>query len=337
MIFLAAFSSSVSAKIFTDTEDHWAQYSIDYVTNEGYFVGTSDNLFSPDSTMTRGMFVAVLSRISGEDVNQHKNNVFSDVKSSDYFASAVAWAYSNKIVAGLSSTTFAPNLPVTREQICLMLQNYLDYAGISLTEKNAVSKYKDDAKISSWSYASVYAMQKSGYLVGSDGIFRPQDNATRAECASVFARVCGNFYGNFVTEDEDKEDKADKADNEDNENIVVPDDDIVSVDKGTLVGVFTSTFYCPCSECNGSYAGMTSSGAPMVVGETIAVDPRVIPLGSSVYIEFSRADLQHLNGVYKAADTGSKINDLRVDVLVETCDLAATYGVDNAVKIYLLN
>ena len=115
--------------------------------------------------MTRGMFVTVLSRISGEDIDQYENTVFSDVKSSDYFSSAVAWAYSKNIVAGIGKTTFAPNLPVTREQICVMLDSYLNYAGNSLTEKSAVSKYKDDAKISSWAYESVYCMQKAGYLV----------------------------------------------------------------------------------------------------------------------------------------------------------------------------
>ena len=309
--------------MFTDTEGHWAKYSIDYVTNEGYFVGTSDNLFSPNLTMTRGMFVTVLSRISGEDIDQYENTVFSDVKSSDYFSSAVAWAYSKNIVAGTGKTTFAPNLPVTREQICVMLDSYLNYAGNSLTEKSAVSKYKDDAKISSWAYESVYCMQKAGYLVGSGGNFRPQDQATRAECASVFSRVCGNFYDNYVPED--------------NEDEVLPGDITEPADKGSLVGVFTSTFYCPCSDCNGAWAGKTSSGAPMVVGETIAVDPKVIPLGSTVYIEFSRSDLQHLNGVYKATDTGGGINNYRVDVLVENHNVSSTYGVDSGVKIYLLD
>ena len=273
--------------------------------------------------MTRGMFVTVLSRISGEDIDQYMNTVFSDVKESDYFSSAVAWAYSNNIVAGTGKTTFAPNLPVTREQICLMLKKYMDFAEISLEDKNAESKYNDDASISSWAYYSVYLMQKTGYLVGSGGSFRPQENATRAECASVFARVCGNFYDNFVPENKD--------------DAVLPDNGCDVVEGGTLIGVFTSTFYCPCSDCNGAWAGKTSSGAPMVVGETIAVDPRVIPLGSTVYIEFSRSDLQHLNGVYKATDTGGAINNYRVDILVENHNISATYGVDSGVKIYLLN
>lgn len=323
MIFLASFTTSVSANVFTDTGDHWAKYSIDYVTNEGYFVGTSDNLFSPDLTMTRGMFVTVLSRINGEETDQYINTVFSDVKESDYFSSAVAWAYSNNIVAGTDETTFDPDLPVTREQICLMLKNYMDFAGIPMTDKNAETKYNDDASISSWAYSSVYRMQKTGYLVGSGGSFRPQDNATRAECASVFSRLCGNFYDIFLPENKD--------------DVVLPDDSDDVIEGGTLIGVFTSTFYCPCSSCNGAWAGKTATGAPMVVGETIAVDPSVIPLGSTVYIEFSLESLQHLNGVYKATDIGGAINNYRVDVLVENHNVSATYGVDNGVKIYLLN
>ena len=273
--------------------------------------------------MTRGMFVTVLSRINGEETDQYINTVFSDVKESDYFSSAVAWAYSNNIVAGTDETTFDPDLPVTREQICLMLKNYMDFAGIPMTDKNAETKYNDDASISSWAYSSVYRMQKTGYLVGSGGSFRPQDNATRAECASVFSRLCGNFYDIFLPENKD--------------DVVLPDDSDDVIEGGTLIGVFTSTFYCPCSSCNGAWAGMTATGEPMVVGETIAVDPSVIPLGSTVYIEFSHENLQHLNGVYKATDIGGAINNYRVDVLVENHNVSATYGVDNGVKIYLLN
>ena len=273
--------------------------------------------------MTRGMFVTVLSRINGEETDQYINTVFSDVKESDYFSSAVAWAYSNNIVAGTDEKTFDPDLPVTREQICLMLKNYMDFAGIPMTDKNAETKYNDDASISSWAYSSVYRMQKTGYLVGSGGSFRPQDNATRAECASVFSRLCGNFYDIFLPENKD--------------DVVLPDDSDDVIEGGTLIGVFTSTFYCPCSSCNGAWAGKTATGAPMVVGETIAVDPSVIPLGSTVYIEFSLESLQHLNGVYKATDIGGAINNYRVDVLVENHNVSATYGVDNGVKIYLLN
>lgn len=327
MILLAAFTTSVSATVFSDTEDHWAKYSIDYVTNEGYFVGTSNDLFSPDLTMTRGMFVTVLSRICGEDRNPYQNTVFSDVKNSDYFSSAVAWAYTNNIVAGTGASSFSPDSPVTREQICVILENYFEYAGISPEEKNVISLYQDDLQIHSWAYSAVYAMQKSGYLVGSDGNFRPQDQATRAECASVFARVCGNFYSSNdsgLTPD-------------DNHDVTLPDDTTEDMEKGSLVGVFTGTFYCPCAACNGSWAGMTSSGEPMVVGETIAVDPRIIPLGSTVYVEFSSANLQHLNGVYKATDTGGNIKNYRVDVLVEDHNISGSYGIDYGVKIYLMN
>lgn len=324
MIFLFAFSANASANVFSDTEGHWAKYSIDYVTNEGYFVGTSVDSFSPDTAMTRGMFVTVLARISNEDISRYENKVFKDVHSGDYYAPSVAWAHANHIVAGTGETTFAPNTPVTREQICLMLKNYFNYAGITPGENGSSANYKDDKKISSWAYDAVYFMQKTGYLIGSDGNFRPQNNATRAECASVVSRVCGNFYGNYTPED-------------DEEGVIVPDDDPESDSEGTLVGEFTGTFYCPCDACNGGWGGMTATGAPMVVGETIAVDPSVIPLGSSVYIEFARADLQHLNGVYKATDTGGAIKGFRVDVLVENCTVAKAYGVDNSVKIYLLD
>ena len=325
LICVFVFSASASATVFTDTENHWAKNSIDYVTNQGYFVGTSSTAFSPDTNMTRGMFVAVLSRISSDDVSSYRNTVFSDVPAGSYYESAIAWAYQKNIVSGMSASAFHPDDPVTREQICMLLTKYLEYTKANPEIKTtAVTTYNDDASISSWAHEAVYTMQKYGYLVGSDGRFRPKDCATRGECASIFARLCGYFYNNNVVID----------DNRDDTDILPDNDDTLS--GGTLLGDFNISFYCPCSTCNGGWSG-SASGLPMVPGKTIAVDKNVIPLGSWVRIEFSAPRLQHLNGVYQAVDTGSAIVNNRIDVLVEDHQLAYTYGIDSGVKVYLLD
>ena len=81
------------------------------------------------------------------------------------------------------------------------------------------------------------------------------------------------------------------------------------------------TAYCPCSKCNGNYVGQpTASGTPLVVGRTIAVDPKVIPLGSYVVID---------GHTYVAEDTGSGIKGARIDLLFATHEEALEWGRQN--------
>ena len=76
--------------------------------------------------------------------------------------------------------------------------------------------------------------------------------------------------------------------------------------------------YCDCEKCNGSWAGSpTASGTPLVVGRTIAVDPKVIPLGSYVEID---------GHIYVAEDTGSGIKGARIDLLFGDHQEALNWG-----------
>lgn len=87
-------------------------------------------------------------------------------------------------------------------------------------------------------------------------------------------------------------------------------------------GRFKITFYCPCAGCNGTANGLAANGARLEVGKTIAVDPKVIPLGSRVYIDGI--------GWRVAQDTGSAIKGRRIDVLVGSHAEAYRMGIRNA-------
>ena len=89
--------------------------------------------------------------------------------------------------------------------------------------------------------------------------------------------------------------------------------------KGRLVGSFKITHYCTGSCCNGQWAGQTATGATPEVGVTIAVDPKVIPLGNRVYIEGY--------GSFVAQDTGGAIKGSKIDVLVGSHAEAMRKGV----------
>lgn len=80
---------AVAAK-FTDTSGHWAEKSIDQAVDLGLFSGTTPTTFSPDEEMTRAMFVEVLARYSGKNIEQYTTTQFRDVASDAWYAHAVA-------------------------------------------------------------------------------------------------------------------------------------------------------------------------------------------------------------------------------------------------------
>lgn len=90
----------------------------------------------------------------------------------------------------------------------------------------------------------------------------------------------------------------------------------------TNLGEFKLTAYCTCSKCCGHWAdGITYTGTQATAGRTIAVDPDVIPLGSTVII----------NGAeYVAEDIGGAIKGNRIDVLFNTHQEALEFGVQYA-------
>ena len=96
---------------------------------------------------------------------------------------------------------------------------------------------------------------------------------------------------------------------------------------GKPLGNFKLTFYCPCVRCNGRSDGLTKSGTTAVEGRTIAVDPRVIPLGSRAYIEGY--------GVFVAEDTGGAIKSKKIDVFLDSHSRCFENGVAYA-DVYLL-
>ena len=100
----------------------------------------------------------------------------------------------------------------------------------------------------------------------------------------------------------------------------------ISINK-KLVGKFKITHYCPCTTCNGSWGNKTASGTIMTPYKTIAVDPKVIPLGSRVEIS---------GETYIAEDTGGAIKGNRIDVCVGSHSEAYQRGVLYDVPVYIV-
>lgn len=174
---------------FTDISGHWAKEHILFTVSRGLFSGISETTFSPNTTLTRGMFVTALGRLSGINPADYQTGRFTDVKADAYYAPYVNWAAKTGIVDGTTSTTFAPDSNITREQMAVIMKNYAGKMGCSIPKTLEAVTFADNAQISSWAKDAVKAMQQAGVLSGKENNrFDPKGSATRAEAATVLHR-----------------------------------------------------------------------------------------------------------------------------------------------------
>ncbi len=175
--------------VFSDiSKTAWYYTAVQQAYNNEWFMGTSANKFSPDANMTRGMFVTVLGRFA--NATGTPSDRFNDVSSASYYAGFVAWAAENGIVSGVSNDKFSPESDVTREQLAVMVYNYMKFIKTDLEFINNKVDFTDDDKISVWAKEAVYYMQRAGIISGMpDGSFKPKGTATRAEVATIFMNL----------------------------------------------------------------------------------------------------------------------------------------------------
>lgn len=184
-------------KSFSDVKSSdWFKYYVDYAVANGMFKGTSDTTFSPNTDMTRAQFVQVLANLSGVALNNNVNSGFNDVPTGAWFTGAVKWAVDNGVASGIGNGKFDPNAKVTREQMCVMLVNYVEnYLGKSLKVTTASSTIADDNNISTWAKDAVYKCYKAGLVSGTgNNMFSPKVVANRAQGATIFT----NFHIAYI-------------------------------------------------------------------------------------------------------------------------------------------
>lgn len=188
----AAVSSEGEDFPFTDVSPSaWYYDAVKYVSSRGIMNGTGGTVFSPDVTVTRAMFVAMLGRLHG--AAQSDTNRFPDVDKTagSWYAGYVGWASENGIITGYDNGNFGPNDPVTREQMATIIIRYIKY--IEILPKwsiNAPTTFADAAKISEWALSYVEQMRQIGIVQGnSAGEFDPAGALQRSSAATVVMRL----------------------------------------------------------------------------------------------------------------------------------------------------
>ena len=183
---------------FTDVpgEDNWAHAGIDYCVANGLMSGVGDNLFAPKMTTTRAQIVQILYNLEGEP-NVSGTMPFTDL-TQNWYKDAVLWAYQTGVVSGTSATTFAPDLPVTREQIAVILMGYAEKVlGVTRTWTPAdLSTFPDAGSVSGWAKDALADAVALGLISGASNggqtYLEPQGSATREQVATILMEFCKN-------------------------------------------------------------------------------------------------------------------------------------------------
>lgn len=183
-----------AADRFTDVkQDQWYYTFVDFVVEKGYFNGTSATTFSPELTMTRAMFVTVLANM--EQVKMDNSTTgFADVPVGQWYTGAAKWAVENKIVGGYAEGKFCPDNMITREEMCVIMNNYINYYSaknnVEHEKKGSTTAFPDAAQVSAWAKNAVNNCRAYGLVDGfEDGTFRPKNESTRVQVATVIYKL----------------------------------------------------------------------------------------------------------------------------------------------------
>ncbi|GAA6385928.1 hypothetical protein I310019A7_19190 [Lawsonibacter asaccharolyticus] len=177
--------------LFSDVaEDDWYYDAVAYVAENGIMSGTDGSRFSPNGTLTRAMLSQILYAMEDKPAVSGAAT-FSDVAAGAWYADAVNWTAAQGIVAGMGENSFAPDAPVTREQLSLILYGYARYKGYDTSASVSLSGYADRDSVAVWAADSMGWAVSEGLISGRPGGYLdPAGTATRAEVAQILMNFC---------------------------------------------------------------------------------------------------------------------------------------------------
>ena len=184
-------------EMFSDVTKNWAYPGIQYCVTHGIMGGMGDGTFAPTGTTTRAQIVQILYNLEGTPAVSG-TTPFTDL-TANWYKPAILWAYQNNVVAGTSPTTFDPEGPVTREQIAVILTQYMFHVlKMNRTWTPAdLSTFPDGAQVSSWAKEAMQDAVALGLINGTktpDGLvyLDPQGSAARQQVATILMNFCQN-------------------------------------------------------------------------------------------------------------------------------------------------
>jgi 3D (Asp-Asp-Asp) domain-containing protein len=270
---------------FVDMDsNHWAFMSAYKLQEAGVLSKDPSRQFRPGDPVTRAELFKLILAARRIDAGEACEGLFVDVPCTAWYAPSIETAYRLAIAEGRGEQQFDPQAPVTRQELFVALVRALgrrwDASSLGWEEiSRRLSPLSDRSDIASWARPSVAWALGDGLAVAHNGAFRPLDTATRAEAVVAMRRI------------------------------LLPADQVTMVEvDGRRVHFaearpdMVASMYATGEPGVGT---MTYTGLTVRVG-SIAVDPRVIPLGRLLFVEGY--------GYGVAADIGSAIKGNRVDL-----------------------
>ena len=202
---VGASAANTTTRKATDFRDYdrtaWYAEAVSAAVDNGLLYGKSANVLDPNGDMTRAEMAAIINRSFGcyktADISQYK-----DVSKSKWYYKDVALAVQMGTYNGRSSSSMAPDAPITRQEAMTVVARALelDYDSYSKTK---LTQFSDAGKISAWALPYVRAMVGANYIHGRGKVLAPLDNITRAEFAQIFYNIIGTYIVSKGTYDKD--------------------------------------------------------------------------------------------------------------------------------------
>ena len=166
----------------------WYAEAVEDVCARGWMAGEGGSVFNPNGEVTRGMFVTVLARAAGAEVDNN-DPWFDDTAAGKWYTGAAAWAAREGLVSGVGGNRFAPNKTITRQDMATVLNLFLRKQGYRLTG-SAQTEFYDVMTCASYARTGVETCAANGLISGfPDGSFGPRQTATRAQLAVILKRL----------------------------------------------------------------------------------------------------------------------------------------------------
>ena len=169
------------------SSDAWFYDAVQYCAHRGFITGYKNGKFGPGDPLQRQDFVVIIARIAGADLTFYNTCNLSDVDMNAYYGKAVAWAEDNDIVHGYDNSKFGVGDKITREQVATILYRFMGAPAAG--SGNIMNGFPDRTKVSEFADEAMIWAVNNGIISGKNGKLAPQDNASRAEIATMIMRM----------------------------------------------------------------------------------------------------------------------------------------------------
>lgn len=185
------YESWANGHYYTDLQNHWSQHEAIEMVNKGWMLGVSSDLFAPEQSLTRAQAATIMSRVLANSkwvapaATITRSSGFSDVTEKYWAYNAILSMSKLGIIMGISHQRFAPDTPLTREQVSVLLLRLLNLQ----PSTNSVTPFSD-VTTNRWSFSAIAALTENHILAGfKDGSFHPKEQVSRAQMAAILFRI----------------------------------------------------------------------------------------------------------------------------------------------------